>query len=399
MNPVKKFFKLKDIDVKNKRVLVRVDFNVPLDSRGEITDDTRIKAALPTIKYLIKNNAMVILISHLGRPKGEIEEKLKMDNVAKRLEKLLKRKVYKLDDCVGEDIEEFVDRMVDREVVLLENLRFYEEEEKNDTDFAQSLADLADIYVNDAFGTCHRAHASVESVTRYLPSAAGFLVEKEIENLSKALEKPKKPFIAIIGGVKVSDKINLIKGLLKKVDCLLIGGAMMFTFCKSKGLETGRSIVEEDKLDLAKGMLKNKKIILPTDTIAADKIDKNARIKTVKVEKIPKGMIGIDIGPETTKNYKRLIAKAKTIVWNGPMGVFEIPKFAKGTNEIAKAISRNTKAVSIIGGGDSASAVAKLKLESRITHISTGGGASLEFLEGKKLPGIKALELNYKRFR
>ena len=395
---MKKILTLKDLDVNNKRVLVRVDFNVPLDTKGNITDDKRIRAALPTIKYLIKNNAMVILMSHLGRPKGEIIDKLKMDNAAKRLERLLGRHVYKLDDCVGQDVEDFIDKMVDKEVVLLENLRFYKEEKENDPEFAQSLADLADVYVNDAFGTCHRAHASVESVTKYLQSAAGFLVEKEIEMLGKVLEKPKKPFIAIMGGVKVSDKISVIKSLLKKVDYLLIGGAMMFTFYKSQGMEVGRSIVEDDKLGLAKSLLKNKKMILPTDTIIADKIDKGAKTKTADIDKIPKNMIGVDIGPETIKKYKKMIAKAKTMIWNGPMGVFELSEFAKGTNEIAKALAKS-KAVTIVGGGDSASAIAKLKLEKKMTHVSTGGGASLEFLEGKKLPAIKALEENYRRFK
>ena len=393
-----KIFTIKDFNYKDKRVLVRVDFNVPIDKKGNITDDKRIRAALPTINYLLKSNAMVILMSHLGRPEGETVENLKMDKIAKRLEKLLKKKVYKLDDCIGQDAEDFVDKMVDREIVLLENLRFYSEEEANDPDFANSLADLADIYINDAFGTCHRAHASVEGITKYIPSAAGFLLQKEIEIMGNALKSPKKPFIAVMGGAKVSDKINVITNLLKKVDKLLIGGAMMFTFLKAKGIETGKSLVENNKLSLAKKLLKNKKIILPVDTVIADKIDKKAKSKTVKINNIPKDMIGVDIGPETIKNYKDLIKKAKTIIWNGSLGVNEISKFAKGTNETAKALAKS-KAVTIIGGGDTAAAVDKLKLEKKMTHVSTGGGASLEFLEGNKLPAIAALEKNYKRFK
>ena len=393
-------FTLKDFNVKDKRVLVRVDFNVPLDKKGNITDDKRIKAALPTINYLIRNKAMVILMSHLGRPKGEIIKALKMDKVAKRLQKLLKKKVYKLDDCIGQDIEDFIDKMVDKEVVLLENLRFYKEEKENEKEFANSLADLADMYVNDAFGTCHRAHASVEGITKYIPGAAGFLLQKEIEILGNALKAPKKPFIAIMAGVKVSDKINIISNLLKKVDALLIGGAMTFTFLKSMGIETGKSIVEKDRLKLAKALFKSsKKLILPTDIVITDKVDKKSKTKTVNITKIPKNMIGVDIGKETINNYKKIISKAKTIIWNGPMGVFEINKFAKGTDEIAKALAKNRKAITIIGGGDSAAAVEKLKLEKKLTHISTGGGASLEFLEGKTLPAILALERNYKRFK
>ncbi len=393
-------FAIKDFNVKNKRVLVRVDFNVPLDDKGDIADDKRIRAALPTINYLIKNNAMIILMSHLGRPKGEIKNKLKMDKVAVRLQKLLKRKVYKLDDCVGQDIEDFVDKMVDKEVVLLENLRFYKEEKENDPEFAQSLSDLADLYINDAFGTCHRAHASVEGVTKYIPSAIGFLVQKEIEVMGSALKKPKKPFIAIMGGVKVSDKINAINNLLKKVNYLLIGGAMMFTFLKSKGIDVGKSLVEDDKLRLAKSLLKKGKgkIILPVDTVVATKIDKKAKSEIVDVENIPKNMRGVDLGPETIKQYKKIISKAKTIIWNGSLGVNEISKFAKGTNETAKALAKS-KATTIVGGGDTAAAIHKLRLEKKLTHVSTGGGASLEFLEGKTLPAIKALEKNYKRFK
>ena len=395
---MKNIFTIKDFNVKDKRVLVRVDFNVPLDEKGNITNDKRIKAALPTIQYLIKNKAMVILMSHIGKPKGEIIDRLKTGKVAKRLEKLLKKKVYKLDDCIGQDVEDFIDKMATEEVVVLENLRFYKEEKENDLEFSRSLSELADLYVNDAFGTCHRAHASVEGVTKYIPSAAGFLVQKEIEVMGEALAKPKKPFIAIMGGAKVSDKINAINNLLKKVDYLLIGGAMMFTFLKSKGIEIGKSLVEDDKLKLAGNLLKKGKIILPVDTMVADKIDKKANSKIVDVENIPKDMIGLDIGPKTIDNYKKIILKAKTIVWNGSLGVNEIPKFAKGTNETAKALAKS-KAVTIVGGGDTAAAVEKLKLENKMTHVSTGGGASLEFLEGKKLTAIAALEKNYKKFK
>ncbi|MBW2996153.1 phosphoglycerate kinase [Candidatus Woesearchaeota archaeon] len=393
---------VKSFKVKNKRVLVRVDFNVPLDKKGKITDDKRIKAALPTIQYLIKNKAMVILISHLGRPDGEIVPELKMENVAQRLSDLLNQKVYYIDDCIGHDVEDFIDEMIPGEVVLLENVRFYEEEKANDPSFSLGLAELADLYVNDAFGTCHRAHASVEGITNYLPSAAGFLLKKEIDTMTKILRSPKHPFIAIMGGVKVSDKIEVINSLLKKVDALLIGGAMMFTFYKAMGIETSKSIVEKDKLKLAADLLKKqgprKKIILPTDTLAASKFDRKARTKIVDINSIPKNMLGVDIGPETIAVYKEVIAEAKTIIWNGPLGVSEIPKFAKGTNEIAKALA-SSKATTLIGGGDSAAAIEKLKLEKKFTHVSTGGGASLEFLEGKPLPAITALELNKIKFK
>jgi 3-phosphoglycerate kinase len=383
---------LKDFRFSKKKVLVRVDFNVPLDDKGRITDDKRIRAALPTIKYLLKQKAMVILMSHLGRPKGEYAEKLTMDKVANRLGRLLKKKVYKADMGLGPSEEHFKAG----EVVLLENLRFYPEEKKNDANFAKALASMADYYVNDAFGTCHRAHASVDAVARYLPACAGLLVEKEIKVMGKALAKPKKPFTAVMGGVKVSGKIDAISNLLKKVDYLLVGGAMMFTFLKAGGLDVDKSIVEDDKLGVAKKLLKNKKIILPVDCVVGSKLDKNAKAKTVYVNKI-KG-IGLDIGPKTTRLYSNLIKKSKTIIWNGPMGKFEWKKFSKGTNEIAKAIAKSN-AVTIVGGGDSVSAVEKLRLENKMTHVSTGGGASLEFFAGKKLPGLVALEKNYKKFR
>lgn len=383
---------LKNLNFSKKKVLVRVDFNVPLDEKGRITDDKRIRAALPTIKYLLKQKAMVILISHLGRPKGKYVKKLTMDQVAKRLEKLLKRKIYKADMGIGPCEEHFKAG----EIVLLENLRFYPEEKKNDANFAKALASMADYYVNDAFGTCHREHASVDAITRYLPGCAGLLVEKEIKIIGGALAKPKKPFTAIMGGVKVSGKIDAINNLLKKVDYLLIGGAMMFTFLKAGGLNVGKSLVEKDKIPLAKKLLKNKKIVLPVDCIIGNKFNKNASTKTVYVNKI-KG-IGLDIGPKTAKLYSDLIKKSKTVIWNGPMGKFEWPKFSKGNNAIAKALAKS-KAVTIVGGGDSAASIEKLKLENQITHISTGGGAALDFFAGKKLPGLTALEKNYRKFR
>lgn len=379
--------RLTNVNFKNKRVIVRVDFNVPIDKKGKITGNKRIKAALPTLKYILsKKPKQLILMSHLGRPGGKVLEKLRMDKVAKELQKLLKKKVTKLNDCV--DV-----RIPDEKIILLENLRFYPEEKKNDRKFAKKLASYADVYVNDAFGTSHRAHASVEAITHYLPSVPGFLLEKEIEVMGNALKKPKRPFVAILGGVKVSDKIDVINNLLKKADAILIGGAMMFTFFKSTGTEVGKSKVENDKLVLARKLLKKSKgkIILPVDAIVANKIGKNAKIKKVDVDKIPKNMIGVDIGPETILVYNEIITEAKTIIWNGPLGIFEIPKFSKGTKEIAKAISKN-KGITIVGGGDSAAAIDKLKLEKRFTHVSTGGGASLEFLEGKKLPAIAALE-------
>jgi len=358
-----KYLTLKDFNFSNKEALVRVDFNVPVDEKGRIKDDKRIRASLPTIHYLIRKKAMVILMSHLGRPKGEVVESLKMDHVAKRLGELLGKKVAKLDDCIGLDVEDYIDKMVPGEVVVLENLRFYKEEKENDASFARELASLAQVYVNDAFGTCHRQHASVDAVTRYVPSCAGFLVEKEIRDMGKTLAKPKRPFVAVMGGVKVSDKIEAINNLLKKVDKLLIGGAMMFTFLKAKGINVDKSIVEEDKVKLAKKLLKNKKIVLPVDAVVGDKFEKNAKAKTVDVENI-RG-IGLDIGPKTIKLYTGILKKAKTILWNGPMGKFEWKKFSKGTNEIAKAMARS-RAATIVGGGDSAAAIQQAGLTDKI---------------------------------
>jgi len=382
---------LKSLNLKNKRVLIRVDFNVPL-KKNRIQDDKKIKAALPTIKSVLKQNPKkIILMSHLGRPKGRYNKDLSLKPIANKLEKLIKIKVEFLKEPLSQKVKDQIETSKNK-IFVLENLRFYKEEKKNNKQFAKDLSKLADIYINDAFGTSHRSHASVEAVTKFLPSYPGLLLQKEIEIMSKALKKPKKPFIVILGGSKVSDKIGVIKNLLRKADVILIGGAMMFTFYKSLKKETGKSLVEKDKLKLAKKLLKTskRKLILPIDTVITSKINNKAKSKTVDIDNIPKNMIGVDIGPETIEIYKEIISKAKTIIWNGSLGINEIKKFAKGTNEIAKAIAKNKKAISIIGGGDTAAAVDKLKL--KFTHVSTGGGASLEFLEGKKLPAIKALE-------
>ena len=387
-----KYRTLNDFKFSKKKVLVRVDFNVPLNEKGNITDDKKIRAALPTIKYLLKQNAMVILMSHLGRPKRKYVKNLSMDRMAGRLQKLLKKKVYKAEMGIGPNEKYFKPG----QVILLENIRFYPEEKKNDTKFAKALAAMADYYVNDAFGTCHRSHASVDAVTRYLPSCAGLLVEKEIKVMGSALKKPKKPFTAIIGGVKISSKIDTIKNLLKKADYLLIGGAMMFTFLKAGGLNVDKSLVENDKLSLAKKLMKNRKIVLPVDCVIGNKFDKNAKAKTVYVNKI-KG-IGLDIGPKTAKLYSAIIKKSKTVLWSGPMGKFEWTKFSKGTKQIAKAMVKS-KGLTIVGGGDTVAALEKFRLEKKISHVSTGGGASLEFFGGKTLPAIAALEKNKKKFK
>ncbi len=386
---------LSERDLKGKRVLVRVDFNVPMDKEKKITDDTRIKESLPSIKYLCEKGAKVILVSHLGRPDG-VTEALRLDPIAKRLEELLKKKVLKLDDSIGEEVEQAIAKMKDGDVILLENIRFYKEEEENNEDFARKLAGLADIYVNDAFGTAHRAHASTAGVAAFLPAYSGFLIQKELDVMGKALANPKRPFVAIIGGAKISTKIGVLKNLLKKVDTLIIGGGMLYTFLKAKGLEIGKSLVEDKALDTAKDFLLQAeagkaKVIFAVDVVVASEMSEKAVTKIVKVENIPADMMGVDTGPESLKVFKEEIKKAGTIVWNGPVGVFEIPKFAKGTNEVAKALAES-KAVTIIGGGDSASAVEKAGCADKMTHISTGGGASLEFLEGKELPGIAVLQ-------
>ncbi len=384
---------VRDIDVAGKRVLVRADFNVPLDEAGEITDDRRVEAALPTIRYLREQGARVILCSHLGRPKGKVVEGLRLAPVAKRLSELLAVKVVKTDDCIGNDVEQAVKAMKPGDVVLLENLRFHAEEEKNAPDFARQLAALADVYVNDAFGTAHRAHASTEGVTHYLPAVAGFLLEKEINFLGKALADPEHPFVAILGGAKVSDKIGVIENLLPKVDHLIVGGGMANTFFVAQGHEVGKSLLEEDKVDLAKGLLARAgdKLSLPVDVVVADEFSAGAWHKTVPVDEVPADWRILDIGPESVEQFAKILKDARTVVWNGPMGVFEFPAFATGTVAIAKALA-GTAATTIIGGGDSAAAVEQAGLADQMTHISTGGGASLEFLEGKVLPGVAALQ-------
>ncbi len=386
---------VKDIDVKGKKVLVRVDFNVPLDENKNITDETRINAALPTIKYLLDNGAAVILCSHLGRPKGEFNMKYSLAPVAARLKELFPGKVTFATDVIGDSAKAAVAAVKPGEIVLLENLRFHAEEEKNDPEFAKKLASYADIYVNDAFGTAHRAHASTAGVADYLPAVAGFLIGKELDIMGKALENPERPFVAILGGKKVSDKIGVINNLLDKVDTLIIGGAMAYTFFKAMGLETGKSLVEEDKIDLAKSLIekaekKGVKMLLPVDTIVADKFGEDANTENVDRDKIPEDMEGLDIGLKTRELFASEIKNAKTVIWNGPMGVFEIEKFAGGTKAVAAAMAE-CKGITIIGGGDSAAAVEQLGYADKMSHISTGGGASLEFLEGLELPGVAAL--------
>ena len=387
---------LQDFNLENKRVLVREDLNVPLDENQNITDDTRIRAALPTINYLIEEGAKVIIVSHLGRPKGKVNPKYSLAPVAKRLSELLGRDVAFAKDCIGEAAQEAVDKMKAADVLLLENVRFHEGEEKNDPDFAKQLARLADIFINDAFGTSHRAHASTVGVADFLPAGAGFLLQKEIEVMGKALENPERPFVAILGGAKVGDKIGVIKNLLNKVDTLLIGGGMAYTFLKSKGYEIGQSLLEEDKIDLAASLLKeaeekNVKLLLPEDVVVTSELKEGMPHETVPVSEIPEGKMGVDIGEETRKKFAEAIKEAKTVVWNGPMGVFEIREYAQGTLAVADAMAKS-EAVTIIGGGDSAAAVEQLGFAEAMTHISTGGGASLEFLEGKELPGIAALD-------
>ncbi len=386
---------VRDIDVAGKRVLVRCDFNVPYDENRVITDNVRIVAALPTIKYLIENNAKVILCSHLGRPKGEVKPEFSMDIVANELSKLLGKEVYLAKDVVGPDAQEHAANLQEGEVMLLENVRYEAGEEKNDEELSKKFASLADIYVNDAFGTAHRAHSSTTGVASFLPAVSGFLIEKELTFMGNSLNEPVRPYVAIIGGKKVSDKIGVIENLLDKVDTLIIGGAMAYTFFRAMGFSVGNSICEEDKLDLAKELMskaqsKGVNLMLPVDTVVATEFSPDAESKVVSCKEIPDGWEGLDIGPETIRIYKEELAKAKTVVWNGPLGVFEMEKFAVGTNEIAKALAE-IDAVKVVGGGDSASAIKKAGLEDKFTHISTGGGASLEFLEGKKLPGIEAL--------
>lgn len=387
---------VRDLDVAGKKVLVRVDFNVPLNDKGEITDDTRITASLPTIQYLLEQKAAVILMAHLGRPKGQVKPELSLAPVAKHLGKLLGKKILFAPDCVGEAAQAAASKLKPGHILLLENLRFHKEEEKNDMEFAEKLASLADLYVNDGFGVSHRAHASVEGVTHFLPAAAGFLLEKEIQYVGQAVTNPLHPFVAIIGGAKVSDKIGVISNLLDKVDTLLIGGGMANTFLAAQGYKMGKSLVEEDKLDLAKELLakakKNKvNMLLPIDLVMAAAFAPDAEHVTEKVKNLNQAYMALDIGAETSKAYAEALADAKMIVWNGPMGVFEMDAFCKGTEAVAKAVAKS-RATSIVGGGDSVAAIEKLGLAKRITHISTGGGASLEYLEGKVLPGVAALD-------
>lgn len=387
---------VRDLDVAGKKVLVRVDFNVPLNDKGEITDDTRITASLPTIQYLLEQKAAVILMAHLGRPKGQVKPELSLAPVANHLGKLLGKKILFAPDCVGEAAQAAASKLKPGYILLLENLRFHKEEEKNDMEFAEKLASLADLYVNDGFGVSHRAHASVEGVTHFLPAAAGFLLEKEIQYVGQAVTNPLHPFVAIIGGAKVSDKIGVISNLLDKVDTLLIGGGMANTFLAAQGYKMGKSLVEEDKLDLAKELLakakKNKvNMLLPTDLVMAAAFAPDAEHVTEKVKNLNQAYMALDIGAETSKAYAEALADAKMIVWNGPMGVFEMDAFCKGTEAVAKAVAKS-RATSIVGGGDSVAAIEKLGLAKRITHISTGGGASLEYLEGKVLPGVAALD-------
>jgi len=385
---------IRDVEVTGKRVLVRVDFNVPLDN-GRITDDRRIRESLPTITELRRRGARVILASHFGRPDGKVVEGLRLDPVGRRLSELLGVRVAKLADCVGPDVQRAVAQMHDGDVVLLENLRFHPEEEANDPAFARALASLADVYVNDAFGTAHRAHASTVGVTRFLPAVAGLLMEKELMYLSRALEDPRRPFVAILGGKKVSDKIGVIRNLLTKADALLIGGAMSYTFLRATGASVGKSLTEEDKLDLARSLLEDaaKRRVsfrLPDDVVVADRFAEDATARIVPAQAIPAVWMGMDIGPQTSAAYAAVVAGAGTVMWNGPMGVFEFPPFSAGTRAVAEAMAKS-KAVTIVGGGDSAAAVQQMGLADRMTHISTGGGASLEFLEGKDLPGVAAL--------
>jgi len=390
------------LELTGKRVLVRVDFNVPLDENQNITDDRRITSSLPTIKKIISSGGKAILMSHLGRPKGKSNPKYSLKPTAKRLSELLGKEVKLAPDCVGDEVKIIVNGMAGGDVILLENLRFHEEEEKNNPEFAKKLAELGDIYVNDAFGSAHRAHASTEGVTKYIQkNAAGYLMQKELDYLGTAVSNPDRPYCAILGGAKISGKIDVINNLLGKVDTLIIGGGMAFTFFKADGKEIGKSLLEEEKVGLAKellGKIKNSKVkfLLPVDVVVADEFKNESPAQTVSIDKIPSNKMGLDIGSETIKLFKDELLKSKTIVWNGPMGVFEMDNFAKGTFAIAEALAEATKkgATTIVGGGDSAAAISKVGLDEKVSHVSTGGGASLEFLEGKELPGVAALTDN-----
>ncbi|KMY43148.1 phosphoglycerate kinase [Bacillus sp. FJAT-27916] len=385
---------IKDIDVKGKKVFCRVDFNVPMQN-GTITDDTRIRAALPTIQYLMEQGAKVILASHMGRPKGEVKEELRLTPVAIKLSELLGKEVGKADEAYGDAVKAQIEKMNDGDVLLLENVRFYPGEEKNDPELAKEFASLADIFVNDAFGAAHRAHASTEGIAKHIPAVSGFLMQKELDVLGKAMSNPERPFTAIIGGAKVKDKIGVIENLLDKVDNLIIGGGLAYTFIKAKGYEIGTSLLEEDKIDLAKSFMqkaeeKGVKFYMPIDAVIAPEFGENVESKIVDIDAIPADWMSLDIGPKTVELYADVIKNSKLVIWNGPMGVFEFDKFANGTKGVAEALA-NSDAFSVVGGGDSAAAAEKFHLADKMSHISTGGGASLEFIEGKELPGVVAL--------
>ncbi|PKM82836.1 MAG: phosphoglycerate kinase [Firmicutes bacterium HGW-Firmicutes-14] len=386
---------IRDMDVKNKKVFLRVDFNVPLNENRIITDDNKIRSSLPTIEMLMQMGARVIVASHLGRPKGQPNEKYSLEPAARRLGEILGKEVLFARDCIGEEAKRVADSLKDGDVAMLENLRFYPGEEKNDPDFARQLADLADIYINDAFGTAHRAHASTVGVPGLLPSAAGLLMEKEVQYMSKVVTNPVKPYVAIIGGAKVSDKIGVIENLLDKVDMFLIGGGMANTFLKARGFDMGSSLVEEDKVGLARETMeraeaKGVQILLPSDLVVAERVAPDAPNRVVASDRVPSGWAAVDIGPDTARRYGEAVKNANTIVWNGPMGVFEMETFARGTETVARAAAESD-GTSVVGGGESAAAVKKIGVAEKISHVSTGGGASLEFLEGKSLPGIEAL--------
>ncbi|MCH7322886.1 phosphoglycerate kinase [Solibacillus sp. MA9] len=385
---------MNDVDVKGKRVFVRVDFNVPMEA-GQITDETRIRAAIPTIEQLVNAGAKVILASHLGRPKGEVNEEMRLTAVGTRLAEIMNKPVTKLDESIGEAVEASVNNMQDGDIVLLENVRFHKGEEKNDAALAQEFAKLADLYINDAFGAAHRAHASTEGIAKFVPAVSGLLMEKELDVLGKALSNPERPFTAIIGGAKVKDKIGVIENLLDKVDHLIIGGGLVFTFVKAMGHDIGKSLLEEDKIELAKSFIEQAKakgvqLHMPVDAVVANEFSKDAQTQVVAIDAIPSDWMGLDIGPKTAENYAEVIKASKLIIWNGPMGVFEMEKFANGTKTVADAMAV-TEGYTIIGGGDSAAAVEKFEVADKMDHISTGGGASLELMEGKALPGIVAL--------
>ncbi|NPV71860.1 MAG: phosphoglycerate kinase [Firmicutes bacterium] len=386
---------IRDIEVGGRRVFVRVDFNVPVDSQGNITDDTRIRAAIPTIEYLADRRARVILASHFGRPKGKPEDAYRLNRIAERLSALLGRPVRKMDDCVGDEVRLAVTSMNDGDVVLLENVRFHPGEEKNDESFAKALASLAEVYVNDAFGAAHRAHASTAGVAKFLPAVAGFLMEKEVEALSRVLESPARPFVAVLGGAKVSDKIGVLENLTGKADALILGGGMANTFLRSRGYSMGKSLVEEDKLGVAASVIEKAsrsgtEVMLPTDFIVAEKMEAGAATRTVVADAVPDGWMALDIGPKSAAAFAEAIKGARTVFWNGPMGVFEIEQFSKGTVAVANAIA-GSGAMSVVGGGDSVAAVEKAGVAEKMGHISTGGGASLEFVEGRELPGVASL--------